>query len=66
MLQVSLHLVGSLDMPVLADVVAGILNGSAVLDARLTSSGSWASAVTADINSFAQAVILVMGDVVHA
>ena len=65
-LEFSFHLVGSLDLEVLADVVGSVVHCRAVLDAALTYSWGRSDTIAADINILAHSVLEVQGDVVHA
>jgi len=66
LLQLSLHLVGANNMPVLANVVTGVVDSEAVLNARFVRSRSWPSAIAADVNGAAESSDLVLRNVVHA
>ena len=66
LLQLSLHLVSANNMPVLANVVTGVVDSEAVLNARFVRSRSWPSAIAADVNGAAESSDLVLRYVVHA
>jgi len=65
-IEFGLHLVSSLDVIVLGDVVVGVLNGPTVLDAGLTDGGRRPGAVSADVDVSAHPGGEVVCDVVHA
>jgi len=64
--QLGLHLVNTLDVVVVTDVVDGILNGPAVFHTSIGSSWNWWLAVSANVNSSAFATLEVISDVLHA
>ena len=64
--KLSLHLVSTSDVVVLADVVASVLNGDASFDTRLTLSGRRPCAVTADVDVSANIILIVIGLVICA
>merc|ERR1719333_1871414 len=64
--ELGLHLVGTLDLVVLADVVLAVVNGVAVGKRILTLLGWWVGAVSADVDVLAHAVNKVVGSVLLA
>jgi hypothetical protein len=65
-LKLGLHLVDAVQAVVFADVVAGVRDGLAVLDARLAGGRGGASAVTADVDVAADALKVVLSNIRHA
>ena len=64
--KLSLHLISTSDIIVLADVVASVLNGNAAVEAILTLSGRRPCAVTADVDVSANIHLIVVGLIVSA
>ena len=64
--ELGLHLVNTLNIVILANIVLGILDCGAILKSRVTLCWRGSGAVTANVDWFAEAVLKVVGNVLHA